>query len=90
MELLSVAVVAVLSFVLLLVWARMRALVRAEYIHQYTLPAGLLDKLKQHYPAQDPKDRQLIARSASVFFSVFEIRPQTAGDAIPSGRCALA
>lgn len=65
---LLVVLTSLLSFVL---WLRHRRSVRADYIRTYMFPPGLLDKLAQHRPELQLKDRQLVARALRQYFLVY-------------------
>lgn len=49
-------------------WARFRLATRAAFIHDYTFPRGLFDKLQAKQPGLDAKDMQLVARGLRQFF----------------------
>ncbi len=63
--------IVVLVLVIAWLWWRLRQMARADYIRQFPLPNGLLDKLANHYPQLQPKDRQLIARAMRQFFLTY-------------------
>lgn len=44
---------------------------RAEFIRTYEWPAGLLDKLSEHYPELDRKDTALVSRGLRQFFVAY-------------------
>ena len=52
----------------LVLWGHLRRLKRAEFIRNYTLPAGLFERLDKVRPGLDLKSKQLIARGLRKFF----------------------
>lgn len=63
-----IAVCAVFSVALGLVWVRLRAARRADFIRAYAFPKGLIEKLQQRRPGLAAKDGQLVARALRQFF----------------------
>lgn len=62
------AVAAGLALALLVVYSLWRQQVRAAFIRETLLPAGLLDTLSGPFPGLSLKDRQLVARGLRKFF----------------------
>lgn len=63
-----IAVCAVFSAAFGLVWLRLRAARRADFIRTYAFPKGLIEKLQQRRPGLAAKDGQLVARALRQFF----------------------
>jgi hypothetical protein len=61
-------IAAALTVALLVLHARWRVAVRAEFVRSYTLPVGLFDKLRQRHPNLTVKDCQLTAHALRQFF----------------------
>lgn len=59
---------AILFFILLAIWLRLRRMARASFIRQYMFPPGLLEKLGTARPDLSLKDKQLVARALRQFF----------------------
>lgn len=55
----------------LTIWLRWRVAARAEFIRQYTWPAGLYDKLHRRRPQLTPKDFQLVGQALRQFFLAY-------------------
>jgi hypothetical protein len=62
---------AVLAVALLVLQARWRVAVRAEFIRGYTLPTGLFDKLRTRHPHLSAKDCQLVSHALRQFFLAY-------------------
>ena len=68
----SLTVVALLlTATLVIVWRRLRAAQRAEYIRTYTFPNGLFERLRKRRPELSTKDCQLISRALRQFFLAY-------------------
>lgn len=59
---------AALGIPLLIVWMKLRAARRADFIRSYSFPKGLIEKLQQRRPGLPAKDGQLVARALRQFF----------------------
>jgi len=55
----------------LTIWLRWRVAARAEFIRQYTWPAGLYEKLHKRRPQLTPKDFQLVGQALRQFFLAY-------------------
>jgi len=64
-------IAAALTVALLVLHARWRIAVRAEFIRSYTLPVGLFDKLRQRRPKLTLKDCQLTGHALRQFFLAY-------------------
>ena len=71
MTYLPYALLALLSVTSLFLWIKWRKAARADFIHTYMFPPGLLDKLAKAHPCLELKDRQLVARALRQFFLVY-------------------
>lgn len=60
-----------LAVLVVVLWRRQAALQRDHYIREFTLPAGLLDRLAKRRPEFSLKDRVLVARALRQFFLVY-------------------
>lgn len=67
----ALLVAAAFPSVLLVLHARWRVALRAEYIRNYVLPVGLFDKLRQRRPDLTVKDCQLTAHALRQFFLAY-------------------
>ena len=54
--------------ILVVVWSKLRAARRADYIRTYTFPNGLFERLRKRRPELTLKDCQLISRALRQFF----------------------
>jgi len=52
-------------------WEKRRQLARIEYIRNYSLPKGLMEKLSKVRPELATKDHQLVARALRKFFLAY-------------------
>jgi hypothetical protein len=64
-------VTAVLASIALPIYFRWRVAARAEFIRQYTWPAGLYEKLHKHRPQLTPKEFQLVGQALRQFFLAY-------------------
>lgn len=66
--------IVVAVVVALVLWhntRRLREIRRAEFIHDYKFPQGLLDKLAQKHPTLRGKDLHLVTRGLRQFFTAY-------------------
>lgn len=71
LEAVLVALLLLLTAALWLTWLRWRRLARAEYIRNYTLPAGLLDRFAKRRPNLSLKQRALVAHALRQYFLAY-------------------
>jgi len=67
----TVGIIAILLVLLMVFWQRWRYRIRADYIHRYTFPPGLYEKLRKRRPELSPKDCQLVGRALRQFFLAY-------------------
>lgn len=64
-------VAALLTIALVVMWSRWRRLARAEFIRNYALPKGLLDRLGKRRPELSFKERALVAHALRQYFLAY-------------------
>ena len=60
-----------LATITLVMWRKLRQARRADYIRNYTLPAGLFDRLRKRRPELTMKDCQLVSHALRQFFLAY-------------------
>ncbi|MEC5384362.1 hypothetical protein VVD49_01435 [Uliginosibacterium sp. H3] len=66
-----IVVSAAFSIASIVLWLRLRAARRAEYIRSFTLPHGLFERLQKHHPQLTLKDCQLVSKGLRQFFLAY-------------------